>query len=126
MKSCVVMGGPDVGCQMTDVRCQMTDDRVQRTEFSSSVLWPPSSVLRLEIRACLNKSGAAAALEQSALAGSPGCVTCHADVIRRMGGAGRESSNRRRTAREVEPKGAGRHRDGRCRAHLYRQRDEDD
>src|SRR5215467_8145207 len=111
MKSCVVMGPPR--CQMTDDRCQRLDFRVQRTEFS--VLSPLSSVLYLEIRARLDEAGAATALEQGALACGPRSITRHADVVWRVGGAGREGPNCRCDAREVEFEGAGRNGDGRRR-----------
>src|SRR6266446_10646131 len=108
----------------------MTDVRCQESEFGGRSFRPPSSDLRhlfktvicLKLRACLNKSGAAATLKQGALAGGAGGVTRHADVVWRMGGAGRESSNRGGRAREIELEGAGRHRNGRCRAHLHWQR----
>src|SRR5579871_2197153 len=108
MKSCVVMGAPDD-------RWRTTDGRVgrQRPEdgFPSSV--PLSSVLCFsEIRAGLNKSGAAAALQQRALAGSARGGAGHADVVRRVGGAGREGSDRGGGAGEVELEGAGRYRHG--------------
>src|SRR5216684_7159826 len=104
----------------------MSDVRSRSSEDGVSVPRPLTSVICLKLRACLNKSGAAAALKQGALAGGAGGVTRHADVVWRMGGAGRESSDRGGRAREIELEGAGRHRNGRRRAHLHWQRNEDD
>src|SRR5258708_32969575 len=100
--------------------------RSEEFTFRGRSCRPLTSVICLKIGACLNKSGAAAALQQGALAGGAGGVTGHADVVRRMGRARRKSPNRGGSAREVELEGAGRHRNGRRGAHLHWQRNEDD